>query len=67
MADQTEQAEMDALLAQLDEWADGEGDLPIIDDSKGDLTPEQKRSLWSLLNQPATTKNTLSRSGAALR
>lgn len=67
MTDQTEQAEMDALLAQLDEWADGEGDLPINDDSQGVLTPEQKRSLWSLLSQPTISKTTLLHNGAALR
>lgn len=67
MTDQSEQAEMDDLMQQLEQWAEGEGDLPTDQWSQGVLTNKQKGELWALLSQPITSQHSLSHAGAALR
>ena len=59
---------MEELLAQLDNWADGEP-LPISEevDAEETLSVQQKRSLWALLNRHGTSRTTLSQPGPALR
>lgn len=62
------QQDMETLLQQLDEWAEGEGDLPIggLENSEA-VTYQQKRQLWQLLNQPEISVNTIQHPGMALR